>query len=635
MPTKLVHSSNSHLSQRIAALPLLPGVYLMKNSEEKIIYVGKASVLRNRVRSYFQTLSTKEPKVRSMVKKIADFEFIVTASPQEALLLENLLIKKHKPYYNARLKDDKTYPYIKIDTREEFPQIYFTRRVNPDGAKYFGPFASASSVRKTMSLLKKLFPYRSCTKTITGNDDSPCLEYHIHRCIAPCTGKASKSEYHEVINQVVKFLQGDSEDIVRLIRGQMSEASEELQYEKAAILRDQISAIESVTERQKIVSQKNDDSDVIALANDNREAWVELFKIRKGKLIGREHFLMEGAYFENESWLIEQFMQQFYEVTNDIPKSILVQYPIPNTITVQEWLKSRIGHNVYVRCPQRGSNLQMITMAATNATEALNQRRLQWLSQSDKVLQAQVQLQESLNLPELPKRIECYDISNTQGTNSVGSMVVFENGKAKNSQYRRFQIKTVAQIDDYSSMREVLTRRFKRLGIASQQLVKERDNSSQADENYTIDSFTNIPQLVIIDGGRGHLNAALEVFLNLGIKNISLCSLAKRDEEVFLPDVPEPVYLDRNSPSLYLIQRIRDEAHRFAITYHRQRRSRLSIKSELDSAPGIGPVRKRVLLKKLGSLSGVRSATIEQIAEIEGMSLASATKLKEYLGGGN
>ncbi len=634
MTTEIESFSNSDLRDRISALPILPGVYLMKDSAGKIIYVGKASVLRNRVRSYFQTLTNKEPKVRAMVAKIHDFEFIVTQSPQEALLLENLLIKKHKPYYNARLKDDKTYPYIKIDTTEEFPQVYFTRRVNPDGAKYFGPFASASSVRKTMGLLKKLFPYRSCTKTITGNDESACLEYHIHRCVAPCIGKADKQEYHDVIRQVIKFLQGESEEIVRNIRTQMSHASELLQFEKAAILRDQIHAIEAVTERQKIVSQKNNDADVIALANDTREAWVELFKIRKGKLIGRDHFLMEGAYFENESGLIEQFIQQFYETTTDVPKSIMIQYSISNVEAIQDWLKNKCGHGVIIKRPKRGSNLQMVSMAATNATEALQQRRLQWLNESDKVLQAQVHLQEVLNLPQLPKRIECYDISNIQGTNSVGSMVVFENGKPKSSQYRRFQIKSINTINDYASMQEILHRRFKRLGIASQNKIDTTEKISPESLDNLSDSFENTPQLVIIDGGRGHLNAALEVFLNLGISDIPICSLAKRDEEVFLPNVPEPINLGAGSQSLYLIQRIRDEAHRFAITYHRNRRSKSGLRSELDQAPGIGAKRKRQLIKKLGSLSGIRNASVAEIAEVEGMSYASAAKLKEFLGGG-
>ena len=634
MTTEIESFSISDLKDRISALPILPGVYLMKDSAGKIIYVGKASVLRNRVRSYFQTLTNKEPKVRAMVAKIHDFEFIVTQSPQEALLLENLLIKKHKPYYNARLKDDKTYPYIKIDTTEEFPQVYFTRRVNPDGAKYFGPFASASSVRKTMGLLKKLFPYRSCTKTITGNDESACLEYHIHRCVAPCIGKADKQEYHDVIRQVIKFLQGESEEIVRNIRTQMSHASELLQFEKAAILRDQIHAIEAVTERQKIVSQKNNDADVIALANDTREAWVELFKIRKGKLIGRDHFLMEGAYFENESGLIEQFIQQFYETTTDVPKSIMIQYSISNVEAIQDWLKNKCGHGVIIKRPKRGSNLQMVSMAATNATEALQQRRLQWLNESDKVLQAQVHLQEVLNLPQLPKRIECYDISNIQGTNSVGSMVVFENGKPKSSQYRRFQIKSINTINDYASMQEILHRRFKRLGIASQNKIDTTEKISPESLDNLSDSFENTPQLVIIDGGRGHLNAALEVFLNLGISDIPICSLAKRDEEVFLPNVPEPINLGGGSQSLYLIQRIRDEAHRFAITYHRNRRSKSGLKSELDQAPGIGAKRKRQLIKKLGSLSGIRNASVAEIAKVEGMSYASAAKLKEFLGGG-
>ena len=632
-------------ANRLGALPAQPGVYLMKSANGGILYVGKAASLRNRVRSYFQTPYGKEPRIQAMVRHIADFEFIVTESVQEALLLENLLIKQHKPFYNARLKDDKTYPYIKIDLAEEFPQVYFTRRVLADGARYFGPFASAGSVRKTMDLLKKLFPYRSCTKTITGNDERPCLEYYIHRCVAPCIGAVDAGGYGEVIRQVLRFLEGDSESVEMELQVNMERASEALEFERAAVLRDQLRAIESVSQNQKVVSDRNEDSDVIALAYDKGEAWVELFRVRRGKLIGRDHFVMEGGEAEDEPALLEQFVQQFYEASTDVPGALLMQHDIEDAAAIADWLSGKRGRRVSIYRPQRGEKRQLVQMAAANAVEALTQRRIQWLHESDKVLQALAELQEALNLPELPRRIECYDISNIQGTNSVGSMVVFENGRPKSSHYRRFQIRGVSGIDDYASMQEMLRRRFRRLGeqrraeaeaAASAPLPSDATDGSDGspdDARSTQNSFGYVPGLVIIDGGKGHLNAAQQVFLELGLTDIPLCSLAKREEEVFLPHVPEPVLLPRRSQGLYLVQRVRDEAHRFAITYHRQRRSRAATRSRLDDAPGIGPKRRRELIRRFGSAAGVRAATVEELASIRGMSRATAEQLKAFLGG--
>ena len=633
-------------ADRLAALPALPGVYLMKSASGSILYVGKAASLRNRVRSYFQTPYGKELRIQAMVRHIADFEFIVTESVQEALLLENLLIKQHKPFYNARLKDDKTYPYIKIDLAEEFPQVYFTRRVLADGARYFGPFASAGSVRKTMDLLKKLFPYRSCTKVITGNDERPCLEYHIHRCVGPCIGAVDAGGYAEVIRQVLRFLEGDSESVEMELRVHMERASEALEFERAAALRDQLRAIESVSQNQKVVSNRNEDADVIALAYDKGEAWVELFRVRRGKLIGRDHFVMEGGEAEDEPALLEHFVQQFYEASTDVPAALLVQHDIENADAIAEWLGGKRGRRVAIYRPQRGEKRQLVQMAAANAAEALTQRRIQWLHESDKVLQALMELQEALNLPELPRRIECYDISNIQGTNSVGSMVVFENGRPKNAHYRRFQIKGVSGVDDYASMQEMLRRRFRRLG---EQRRSEAEAAADAplpatadaadspdappDEGASQNSFGFVPDLVIIDGGKGHLNAAQQVFLELGLTDIPLCSLAKREEEVFLPHMPEPVLLPRRSQGLYLVQRLRDEAHRFAITYHRQRRSRAATRSRLDDAPGIGPKRRRELIRRFGSAAGVRAASVEEIASVRGMSRATAEQLQAFLGG--
>jgi len=631
-------------------------VYLMKDAEGGVLYVGKAASLRNRVRSYFQAPAGKEPKIQVMVGHIADFEYIVTETVQEALLLENLLIKQHRPLYNARLKDDKTYPYIKIDTREEFPQIYFTRRVLADGARYFGPFASAGSVRKTMDLLKKLFPYRSCTKVITGTDERPCLEYFIHRCVGPCIGAVNREEYHEVIQQVFQFLDGDSDGVERDLKRKMETASEELKFERAAILRDQVRAIESVSQSQRVVSARNDDADILALANDQGEVWVELFKIRRGKLIGRDHFLMEGGEAEDESRLMQEFIQQFYDASPDLPPTLVVQHAIEDASTVEAWLSEKRGHRVSVIHPQRGERRKLVAMAAQNALEGLTQRRIKWLSESDKVLQALAELQETLSLPELPDRIECYDISNIQGTNSVGSMVVFEGGRPKPSHYRRFQIRGVDGVNDYASMQEMLRRRFRRLGEARREQAPAVDTAPAPTQRYRTrryaktgalapdeataserrqaqDSFGLVPGLVIIDGGKGHLNAVQEVFLELGVTDVPLCSLAKQEEEIFVPHMPEPVLLERGSQGLYLVQRIRDEAHRFAITYHRQRRSKAATHSLLDDVPGIGPKRRRELIRKFGSVAGIREATLDEITGVPGMSAASARKLAEHLGG--
>jgi excinuclease ABC subunit C len=680
-----------NFSDRLKATPTQPGVYLMRDVEGNIIYVGKAANLRNRIRSYFQAPSGKDPKVQRMIGKITDFEYIVTETVSEALILENLLIKQHRPFYNARLKDDKTYPYIKIDLNEEFPQLYFTRRVLTDGARYFGPFASAGSVRKTMDLLKKLFPYRSCTKAITGTDERPCLEYHINRCVGPCIGAVNKAEYAEVIRQVILFLEGDTEPILRDLSRKMNDAANATQFERAAVLRDQVRAIKSVSESQKVVSSKDENEDVLALAADQGEVWVELFNIRRGKLVSSDHFLMEGGEGEEPSALLEHFVQQFYDAAPSVPPSLLVQHPLENPTVVGEWLSAKRGGRVVIRVPQRGDKRRLMAMVAENARQGLTQRRIKWLSESDKVLQAMAELQEALSLPELPSRIECYDISNIQGTNSVGSMVVFEEGRPKTSQYRRFQIKDVEGIDDYSSMQEMLRRRFKRLGDLRQMqgerqgglpgtLGSEGEKAAAPDKSKSgppevqepvIDSpnldtaktvgrhrlrrstktgavghqeaetgphlpaqesWGQVPSLVLIDGGKGHLSAVQQVFLEMGITDIPLASIAKQREEVFLPHQPEPVLLPRTSQGLYLVQRVRDEAHRFAITYHRQRRSKSSVRSSLDSVSGIGPKRRRELLRQFGSVQRIRGASLDQLAAVPSMTTTLAQKVKDELG---
>ena len=620
-------------AHRLVITPEKPGVYMMKDASDKVIYVGKASSLRKRVRSYFGSSQNLDLKIRKMVSRVADFEYIVTDSDAEALILECTLIKKFRPTYNARLKDDKSYPYLKIDLTENFPQVYITRRVAQDGARYFGPFATAGSVRKTLGLLKKLFPYRSCTKVITGKDPRPCLEYYINRCVAPCIGAVNKEEYHNVVQQVIMFMEGNTDRVVGDLRIKMLEASQCLEFERAAVLRDQIRNIERVIHelRIKVASNSNHDIDAIGMAVGQDEAWVEVFFIRKGKLIGRDHFIMEGTQDDPPGHILEQFIKQFYQSALFVPSRIIHQFPLEEEKLIHDWLKAKRGAAVALARPLRGEQYKLIKMVAENAAQGLSQKQAKWLSNTDAVQQAMSELQEELNLPNLPRRIECYDISNIQGTNSVGSMVTSQDGVPKPVHYRRFRIKTVEGIDDYAMMQEVLRRRFKRLasvrgkGRTDQDLVQIVDGASPTGN----DSWGIVPDLVLIDGGKGHLSAALEVFLELGIDFIPLASIAKENEWLYVPQMPEPIVLPSNSQALYLVQRIRDEAHRFAITYHRKLRSKDSISSSVDVVPGIGPKRKRMLMRRFGSIKGIKDAAMEDIAAVPGMTRSLAARLKE------
>ncbi|MBI4198662.1 MAG: excinuclease ABC subunit UvrC, partial [Chloroflexi bacterium] len=686
--------------------PTSPGVYTMRDAAGGVLYVGKSASLRHRLRSYFGSPTNLEPNVRRMVSLIADFEYLVTDTEAEALILENTLIKRHKPPYNARLKDDKTYPFIKIDLSEEFPQVYFTRRVKSDGARYFGPYASAGSVRTTLALLKKLFPYRSCTKLITGDEERPCLEYFIHRCVAPCTGYVSKEEYRGVIQQVIMFMEGKTDRVLKELRGKMQEAAEALQYERAAILRDQIRAIERVNEQQKVDSGGQEDQDVLGMASGGGETWVEVFFIRRGKLIGRDHFLMEGTQDDEPSQVMAGFVKQFYDSAPHIPRELILQHPLgEETPLIEEWLARKRGQRVRLLVPERGKKRRLASMAAENAAQGLKQRAIKWQSDSDNLQQAIHEVAEALNLPRLPHRMECYDISNIQGTNPVGSMVVFEGGRPKNGHYRRFQIKGVQGVDDYSMMQEMLRRRFRRLAehleasgaesadVGASRLVgtplrpaqdtmpglslkgKDRgedvlspsslkgegglplsldgrgiqgEGEAFAEEAVAVETddlrrpasqagakeetWGIVPDLVVIDGGKGHLSAAHQVFLELGITEaVPLASLAKEREELFLPHDPDPILLPRGSPGLFLVQRLRDEAHRFAITYHRQRRSKGSVTSALDAIAGIGPKRRRALLRQFGSVAVMKETSLQDLAGVPGMTVKLAQKLKEGL----
>lgn len=619
---------NEEFEARLAAVPRSPGVYVMRDGRGKVLYVGKSVSLRNRLRSYFGNPSKLHGKTRDLVKRIRDFEYIVAESEREALLLENSLIKEHMPRYNAHLKDDKTYPYIKVDLTDDFPRIYFTRRHHNDGARYFGPYASARSVRRTLDLLKKLFPYRTCTKKISGDDDRPCLEYYIKRCVAPCTGFAGRGEYNAVVQQVISFLEGDTDAVVRQLQEDMTVAADDLEFERAAALRDRLNAMKIVYEDQKVIGVGREDFDVVAVAQGQNDCMVDVFFVRQGNMVGRDHYIMGGTWDDSDGHVIAKFIEQFYLMSNPhLPRRILTHSEVEDADILQELLSEKRGTQFEIAVPQRGPKRKLVEMAQQNAEQGLRQLKIKWQSNSDLMANAVDELQDALSLPTRPERIECYDVSHIQGTSTVASMSVFINGSPDTSQYRKFRIKTVAGNDDFASMREVLTRRFKRLvGDGQPDSPAEVDPEPRRD-----DSFGSTPDLVLIDGGKGQLSAALETMLHLGALDIPIASIAKKEEELFTPDSSESIRLDRSSPALFLLQQARDEAHRFAITYHRKARTSTSLKSTLDLVPGIGPSRKRALIRRFGSVKAVREATELELASTPGMTSKLATKVKEYL----
>ena len=663
--------STTDLSAQVQALPERPGVYLFRNARGRVIYVGKASSLRARVRSYFGAPRALMGKTRILVGKIADIAYVTTATEQEALHLEATLVKQHQPLFNVRLKDDKHYPYLKVDVTERWPRVYITRRVQKDGARYFGPYASAKSVRTTLDLVKKLFPWRSCTKEITGTDARPCLEYYIHRCIAPCTSFCTPEEYGEVIEQVLLFLDGRADLVLRDLRRQMREASESLAYERAAVVRDQITAVERVTEAQVTATTESAEIDVFGMARDGDEAVVQMLFVRGTKMTGTDDFLLQGARDEDPAAVLGSFLEQFYATAAAVPPQVLLPHAITNAELMRDWLSAKRGGAVELRVPVRGEKRRLVEMAQTNAVESLRMRRVKWMADQGKTSAALDELAEALNLPAAPQRIECYDISNTQGTNSVASLVVFQDGQPQPREYRRFKIKTVDGSDDFASMAEVLERRFRRLGAArratleiaagigddesgavvaagpeagpteagdaqvdaAQPETTAVDATPAADEepDAPAEGWEARPDLVIVDGGKGQLSAAWDVMRNLGLDDIPLAGLAKREEELFMVDTQEPIRLDRRSQGLYLVQRVRDEAHRFAVTYHRQVRSEQGMRSALDEVRGVGPKRKQALLRKFGSVKAIREASVKEIATTPGITEGLAQTVKQQL----
>ncbi len=605
------------LKAKLDSLPDRPGVYLYRDRDGQVIYVGKSVHLRQRVRSYFT--SPRDRKTRELVAHLHDLDFIVTDTEIEALILECELIKKHRPRYNVRLKDDKRYPYIKITWAEDFPRVYATRRMEQDGSRYFGPYTSVSAVHQTLDLLRRLFPYRTCNREITGRDRRPCLYYHIGRCLGPCIGKADREEYRAVIERVCNFLQGRDHEIVADLERRMKEAAANLDFESAAFYRDQMRAVQKVTAQQKIVSLVSQDRDVVAFARDDGQACVQVFFIRGGKIIGREYFVLEGTGGEEDAAILEAFIQQFYDKAAYVPPEILMPQAIEQARIIESWLRSKRGDHVTLCVPQGGQSRELIRMAAENAAETLAALRAQWAADQNRQTQALSELQETLGLPTPPARIEGYDISTFYGTATYGSMVVFVHGVPRKSEYRRFKIKSVTdRADDYAALQEVLRRRFKRA-------VSEPEGAKKDP------SFSILPDLILIDGGRGQLNAALEVLREYGLDHLPILGLAKREEEIYLPGQDTPLRLPHDSPGLHLAQRVRDEAHRFAITAHRRAREKMGLASVLEAIPGIGPQRRKALLKAFGSLERIREARVEELAAVPGMTRKAAEQIKEWL----
>ncbi|MFZ5597148.1 MAG: excinuclease ABC subunit UvrC [Bacillota bacterium] len=610
-------------TERLKHLPDRPGVYLFRDSAGKIIYVGKAISLKKRVRSYFRRESGLSPKVRSLSGKVEDMDYIVTDSEVEALILECNLIKEHRPRYNVLLKDDKSYPYLRVTLNEDFPRVQITRRVQKDGSRYFGPYTQVGAVHETLDLIRRLFPYRSCKDRILKTKSRPCLNHHIKRCLGPCCGLAGKEEYREMIRELCLFLEGKQEEVVRRLTARMEEASEKLEFERAAVLRDQIRAVEKVLEKQKIVSSRRDDLDAVAVSSGDGGVVAMVFFIRGGKLLGREKFVlsaMEG--FDREEAVIS-FLKQYYNSADFIPGEIIIQeIPEGEAAVLSSWLSAKRGARVAITVPRRGEKKKLLEMVEKNADLALGEELLSMVQRRDGGRDCK-ELFRLLGLPETGGRIECYDISNIQGAEAVASMVVFQDGKPARSQYRRFKIKTVQGPDDFASMREVIERRFRRGREERELMGTGRLSGKEA-------GFHIFPDLVIVDGGRGQLSAALEAVASAGCSGIPVYALAKGEELLFGPDSDSPVYIPRNSGALYLLQRIRDEAHRFAVTYHRQLRTKRNLRSLLDEIEGIGEVRRRALLKAFPTIDAIAGASPEQLASVSGMNRAAAEAVYQF-----
>jgi excinuclease ABC subunit C len=604
---------NPELELKIQNLPQLPGVYQFKDSTGKVIYVGKAKNLKNRVKSYFIKTQPTNPKINALVSKISDVEVIVTPSEVEALILEANLIKKLKPRYNVSLRDDKSYPYIVI-TNEPFPRVFSTRRIKSDGSRYFGPYTDAYSLKQTLKLIRDVFMVRSCKyyiddEVIRRKKIKVCLDYHIKKCGGPCEGLVSREEYNKMIEQVAQLLNGKIDKLVEHLREQMEKLAQELRFEEAAVLRDKIKALEIYTSKQSVVSIEPVDRDIFAVAIEDEDACGVLFKVRDGKLIGSQQFFMTGAGYKGEDEVIETLLTQYYLSSDYIPSEILIPQSIEESNSIEKWLADRKGMPVKIRAPENDDEARLISMCKVNAKYHLDEFRIQKMKAREEFAPNVLrQLQKELRLDRLPRRIECFDISNIQGSDIVASVVVFENGKPKKSEYRKFKIRSVSdKPDDFASMFEVIQRRYSRV----------------------LSEGGKMPDLIVVDGGKGQLSSAIKALENLGVKEQPIIALAKKFEEIYFPGVDQPQSLPKSSPALHLLQRIRNEAHRFAITFHRDVRAKRTFSTKLLEVKGIGEKRAKILLSKFGSIEGIKQAPIEELEKILGKSIAR--NLKEFL----
>lgn len=611
-------------------LPDKPGVYLMKNSLGEVIYVGKAKILKNRVKSYFQNSKNHSEKVRVMVKNISEFEYIVTDSEMEALILECNLIKKYSPKYNILLKDDKFYPFIKITIKDDYPRVFVTRNFAKDGSKYFGPYTNGAAVYETINLIYKIFPLRTCKLAIRENGEKvrPCLNYHIKKCFGPCGGHITKEEYGKMISDIIDVLSGKETYVTKMLKDEMERAAEELEFEKAAALRDKILSIEAIVEKQKIFKTMEGDEDFINIEQDEKDSCIQVFFSRDGKIIGREHFIFENTANEGIGEIIEEFIATFYGGTAKVPKTIFVP-EINELELMEEYLTIKRGSKVWIKVPQKGQKKDMLEMVKNNAQITLEKFKDKYLKDKELNRVSLLELQELLSLDEWSSRIEAYDISNIQGVDSVGTMIVFEEGRAKNSDYRRFKIKTVKGANDYDSMREILTRRFNH-GLDEIKAIQQRDLKLSAGK------FSTFPDLIMMDGGKGQVNIALEVLKSLNI-DIPVCGLVKDDKHQTRGIVynNKELIINRGSNLMQLIRRIQDEVHRFAITYHRSLRDKRTLHSILDDIPNVGEKRRRALLMKFGSVDNIKKATIEELLDTQSINKKSAQSIYNYFNGNN
>ena len=616
-----------NFEEELKKLPRKPGVYIMRDDKDVILYVGKAINLHNRVRSYFRENIGRGPAIDQMVSLIARFEYIVTDSELEALVLENNLIKENSPKYNTLLKDDKTYPYIKVTVGEDYPRILFSRTMKKDKSRYFGPYTSAAAVKDTIELLNKLYQLRTCNRVLPRDTglERPCLNYHIKQCLAPCQGYVSKEEYRQQVAGALEFLNGNYSPILKDLEEKMNKAAEELEFEEAARYRDLLSSVRQVSQKQKITEGVGEDKDILALYQDETEAVVQVFFVRDGKLIGREHYYMTHVPENNKPAILQDFVKQFYAGTPFIPRELMLQYEIEDAELIEKWLSERKGSRVYLKVPKIGSKEKLVGLAAQNAKLVLSQDREKLKREEGRTIGAVKEISDLLQLPLTgTARMEAYDISNINGFENVGSMVVYEKGKPKRSDYRKFKIKSVSGPDDYACMREVLTRRF-RHGMEESKELEEQE----MDQEYG--SFTKFPDLILMDGGRGQVNIALSVLEELGI-NIPVCGMVKDDNHrtrgLYYHNIELPI--DTHSEGFKLITRIQDEAHRFAIEYHRSLRSKTQVKSVLDDIPGVGPARRKALMRHFKSLEEIRQASVEELMEIPEMNERTAEEIVTF-----